>query len=181
MGMTWSFSFVECWLSWWQRCRRWRWTRRSLAASGQSSSSIPMSRDSKRFQGTHCTSFGHRCAFVFFLVPLLSFSFSWCSFCFNNFLILSLMSSNFGFIFFLTSTNFTRVEQLRERVYASLEEYTRWVKIASCVPKVEVCQLIFDIMMSSVVVFKTVNQSLWTNCRDCEENICQDDQREWDG
>ena len=69
MDMSWPFLLAECWWSWWQRCRRWRWTRRSLAASGPSSSSTPMSRDSKRFQGTHCSSL------VSFLVLLLLYFF----------------------------------------------------------------------------------------------------------
>ena len=72
---TWPSCVAECWLSWWRRCRRWRWTRPSWAASGltiqwlrfqllrqdlvnistasgPSSFSTLMSRGSKRFQGT---------------------------------------------------------------------------------------------------------------------------------
>ena len=31
---TWPSCVAECWSSWWRRCRRWRWTRPSWAASG---------------------------------------------------------------------------------------------------------------------------------------------------
>ena len=127
---TWPSCVAECWWSWWQRCRRWRWTRPSWAvsgltiqglwfqllrqdlvnistASGPSSFSTLMSRGSKRFQGTSYMSFyPHISSFhqhkIFFVVSVSS----------------SHLSND-------------RVEQLRERVYASLEEYTRWTSFTS--------------------------------------------------
>ena len=79
-------------------------------ASGPSSFSTLMSRGSKRFQGNICRHLF--CLLIITYHHLTSTKFPSLS------------------LFYLHLSN-DRVEQLRERVYASLEEYTRWTSFPS--------------------------------------------------